>query len=210
MDSINYKNIVPFFYKWEGGLSRNQNDSAKEFPCPLPWKDPADGRIKEGWHTNKGITYSTWVGKFGKDNNYRFMVMSDNDWGVIFKERYWDKIKGDLMPAQFVADVLVSWAWGSGAVTAIKQMQRHLEFSKADQDGIIGKKTIAAIDAEVKKDQKAFFVALCNTRESFFRYISDPKNATNKSDEIRYHNNSKNLQGWMNRLNQFREKFAPK
>ena len=204
MEKINYMNIVPFFIKWEGGLSRNQFDSAKSYPCPTPYKG------EKGYHTNKGVTYATWVDKFGRDKDERFLNMNDEDWGVIFKEKYWDKVKGDQMPAQFVADVLVSWAWGSGAVTAIKQMQRHLGFSKKDQDGIIGKQTISAIDAQLKKDPKAFFEALCNTREQFFRYISNPKNAKNESQRIRFKNNSKNLQGWLNRLSQFRSKFAPK
>ena len=205
---INYRKIIPFFYKWEGGLSRNQNDSAKKHPCPLPWKDPKDGKVKTGWHTNKGVTYSAWVGKFGRNNDERFMIMSDEDWGVIFKEKYWDKVKGDDMPVQFVSDVLVAWAWGSGAVTAIKQMQRHLKFKKADQDGKIGNQTLGAIRVEVEKNPN-FFVELCNTREEFFRFISDPKNARNEEERIRFKNNIQNLRGWLNRLNQFRKEFAP-
>ena len=182
--------IVPFFMKWEGGLSKDTNDSASKMPCPTPYKGVA------GYHTNKGVTYATWVSFFGKNNDDRFFAMSDEDWGVIFKKGYWDKVKGDKMPAQFVADILVSWAWGSGSVTAIKQMQRVLGFEKKDQDGIIGNMTLTAIQNEVDKDSIGFFNKCCDAREQFFKNIAVGKNA-------------KFLKGWLNRLNEFRKIFKP-
>ena len=50
---------VKFTKKWEGGLSRDKNDSASSYPCPTPYKG------KTGYHTNAGITYKTWVSFFG-------------------------------------------------------------------------------------------------------------------------------------------------
>lgn len=195
--------IVPFFKKWEGGLSRNTSDSASSKPCPTSYNG------KTGYHTNKGVTYATWVSFFGKNNDDRFFAMSDEDWGVIFKKGYWDKVKGDLMPAQFVADILVSWAWGSGSRTAIKQMQRVLGFEKKDQDGIIGNQTLTAIKNEVDKNPIDFFNRCCDARESFFRFISDPKNGTTETMRKNYEKNKRNLKGWINRLNEFRKTFKP-
>jgi lysozyme family protein len=197
----NHMNYVPFCKKWEGGLSRDLNDSAKSFPCPTSYNG------KTGWHTNKGVTYKTWVNFFGTKKDARFFSMSDEDWGVIFKAGYWDKIKGDLIIHQSIADVAVSWAWGSGSQTAIKQMQRTLGFSKANQDGVIGPMTLGAINSA---NEAQLFAKACDVRESFFRFITDPQNTSDPKLKIQYQNNKKNLQGWLNRLNQFKKLFAPK
>lgn len=43
--------IIPFTYKWEGGLSRATTDKASASPSPYVHQGV------KGWHTNKGITY---------------------------------------------------------------------------------------------------------------------------------------------------------
>lgn len=197
-----YKKIVPFFKLKEGGLSRDLNDTAKKYPCPTTYNG------KAGYHTNKGITYATWVGTFGKDCDDRFFAMSDEDWGVIFKQKYWDSVKGDVLPYQSMADVMVSWAWGSGPKTAIKQMQRMLNQmgGDLDPDGKLGNLTIS----EMKKhNETTLFDKACQIRESFFRYISDERNGKTPSQKQAYKNNAKNLQGWLNRLSDFKKKFRP-
>lgn len=197
---------VPFCKQWEGGLSRDKNDSASSFPCPTSFKDPKDGVLKSGWHTNVGVTYSVWVNYFGKDKDDRFFKMSDQDWGVIFKAGYWDKVKGDLINHQSIANCLVSWAWGSGSVTAIKQMQRVLGFEKKDQDGKIGNQTIGAIN---NSNEKELFEKCIKERESFFRFISDPNNTNDLKMRVQYRKNQSFLKGWLNRLSAFEKKFKP-
>lgn len=183
----NHMDIVPFFYKWEGGLSRDLADSASSYPCPTPLKGIS------GYHTNKGVTYKAWVGVFGHSKDARFLTMNDEDWGEIFKDKYWDKVKGDEIQYQSIANVLVSWAWGSGTVTAIKQMQRVLGVTR---DGIIGKQTIGAIHAS---NEVELFEKCIKARESFFRYICE-----------RTPSNKKFLKGWLNRLADFNKQFHPK
>ena len=194
----NHKDIVPFFYKWEGGKSRDASDDASKYPCPTKF----DGI--GGWHTVKGVTYASWVGVFGKDNDDRFFEMNDEDWGLIFKNKYWDKVKGDDIKYQSIANVFVSWAWGSGAGEAIKQMQRVLG---VDRDGIIGKQTIGALNS---REEQELFDACIEARRSFFYYITNPNNAKDPKTKIRFAKNKKFLKGWLNRLNDFDKNFNPK
>jgi lysozyme family protein len=182
----NHKQIVPFFYKWEGGLSNDPNDSASSYPCPIRYKG------QSGWHTNKGVTYKAWVGVFGTNNETGFLAMSNDDWGLIFKSKYWDAVKGDKIALQSIANVLVSWAWGSGSKTAIKQMQRVLGVTV---DGIIGNQTISAIN---ESNEVELFEKCIIARKQFFEFITkrNPKNL-------------KFLKGWLNRLNDFNKQFHP-
>ena len=52
----NYKKIMPFVRKWEGGLSNNKSDNASKNPSPCEYNG------KKGWHTNKGVTWTTFKG----------------------------------------------------------------------------------------------------------------------------------------------------
>lgn len=67
----------------EGGLSNALTDSASKNPknwCPIKHNPKAPP-----YHTNRGITYSVWVSVYGKNQNERFLKMSDTDWLGIFK-----------------------------------------------------------------------------------------------------------------------------
>lgn len=189
----NHNNIVPFFYRWEGGESNDPKDSASSYHCGV-----------DKIHTVKGVTYKAWVGVFGKDEVERFLEMNHEDWGLIFKSKYWDAIKGDQIEHQSIADCLVSWAWGSGARTAIKQMQRVLGVTR---DGIIGKNTLAAIN---EADEKELFAKCVEARRLFFHYITTPRNAKSQTARQRYTNNQRFLRGWLRRLESFSKEYAPK
>ena len=176
-----HKQIVPFFYKWEGGTSNDPSDSASSYDCGV-----------DNIHTNKGVTYSAWVGVFGENQVERFLDMTDCDWGLIFKSKYWDRVKGDDIKSQAIANVLVSWAWGSGARTAVKQIQRVVGVTR---DGVIGRQTLNAINSD---DEVQLFDECIKARESFFRYIAE-RNPKNK----------RFLKGWLNRLADFNQKYRP-
>ena len=189
----NHNNIVPFFYRWEGGESNDPKDSASSYHCGV-----------DKIHTVKGVTYKAWIGVFGKDEVERFLEMNHEDWGLIFKSKYWDAVKGDQIEHQSIADCLVSWAWGSGARTAIKQMQRVLGVTR---DGIIGKNTLAAIN---EADEKELFAKCVEARRLFFHYITTPRNAKSQTARQRYTNNQRFLRGWLRRLEAFSKEYAPK
>lgn len=107
-----YKNIVPFIRKVEGGLSSDQKDNARHNPSPCG--------NKNGYpiHTNKGITWASFKGLASKggysascDN---FIKMPDDVWLKVYKVGYWDAIKGDQIKNQAIANVFVEMTWGSG------------------------------------------------------------------------------------------------
>ena len=162
------KKLIPFILKWEGGFVNDPDDL--------------------GGATNKGIT----IGTFGEYRKRKGLPsptvqdiknLSDKDWYEIFKTLYWDRWKADEIKSQSVADILVDWVWASG-VHGIKRPQRILGVSS---DGIVGAKTIAAVNAA---DPKKLFDAIKADRAKF---IDEICKARPKNEKYR--------RGWMNRIN---------
>ena len=159
-----YRKLKPFILRWEGGYINDQADLGKQ--------------------TNKGVTLSTYRSVFGKNKTVSDLKkITDEQWEFIFKKFYWDKWKADYIKDQNVANILVDWLWCSGSY-GIKIPQRVLGVSA---DGIVGSKTIAAINARdgrelfdtIKQERKDFIDRICQTR---------PQNRKFKN-------------GWMNRIN---------
>ena len=159
-----YRKLKPFILRWEGGYINDQADLGKQ--------------------TNKGVTLSTYRSVFGKNKTVSDLKkITDEQWEFIFKKFYWDKWKADDIKDQNVANILVDWLWCSGSY-GIKIPQRVLGVSV---DGIVGSKTIAAINARdgrelfdtIKQERKDFIDSICQTR---------PQNRKFKN-------------GWMNRIN---------
>lgn len=159
-----YRKLKPFILRWEGGYINDQADLGKQ--------------------TNKGVTLSTYRSVFGKNKTVSDLKkITDEQWEFIFKKFYWDKWKADNINDQNVANILVDWLWCSGSY-GIKIPQRVLGVSV---DGIVGSKTIAAINARdgrelfdtIKQERKDFIDRICQTR---------PQNRKFKN-------------GWMNRIN---------
>lgn len=162
------KKLIPFILKWEGGFVNDPDDL--------------------GGATNKGIT----IGTFGEYRKRKGLPsptvqdiksLSDKDWYEIFKTLYWDRWKADEIKSQSVADILVDWVWASG-VHGIKRPQCILGVAA---DGIVGAKTIAAINAA---DPKKLFDAIKADRAKF---IDEICKARPKNEKYR--------RGWMNRIN---------
>ena len=159
-----YRKLKPFILRWEGGYINDQADLGKQ--------------------TNKGVTLSTYRSVFGKNKTVsELKKITDEQWEFIFKKYYWDKWKADNIKDQNVANILVDWLWCSGSY-GIKIPQRVLGVSA---DGIVGSKTIAAINARdgrelfdtIKQERKDFIDRICQTR---------PQNRKFKN-------------GWLNRIN---------
>jgi lysozyme family protein len=180
---------VKFTKKWEGGLSKDKSDSASSYPCPTPFAG------KTGFHTNAGITYTTWVSFFGKDNDARFYTMNSTDWFEVFKSGYWNGVKGDSYNSQNIAIFVTGMAWGSGVKQASKSLQVAINHCGllCNVDGIIGNKTINLANAI---EPRKLFDALVEERRRFFYVIGVGKNA-------------KFLNGWLNRLRDYQKTFTP-
>ena len=160
-----YTKLIPIILKWEGGYAGN-----------------IDGMTC----TMKGVTLATYRKYFGKNKNCKDLkAITNAEWDLIFKEGFWDKWKADDIESQAIANLLVDWCWASG-VYGIKLPQRVLGVK---DDGIVGKKTIAAINDY--PDKKELFQKLWNRRKKQFQDIA--KNGKEKF-----------LKGWLNRLNDFK------
>lgn len=178
----NYKTLVPFIKRAEGGLTKNPADTASSNPVP-------DGR---GYHTNKGITWTVWSGFYGTDaaSIKRFYDMSDDDWGVIFKKLFWNKVLADSIKSQRIADVIVDWVWGSGfhyPEVDIQDILAHTFGEHISVDGQFGPATIAALN---ESDEQKLWDTIVAKR---FWYL-DQIVAIHPSNSIF-------LQGWKNRMN---------
>lgn len=180
---------IKFVKKWEGGLSRDKNDSASSFPCPTPYNG------KTGWHTNAGITYAAWVNFYGNTKDADFYRMPSDMWFNIFKKGYWDKVRGDSYISKNIAIFVTGMAWGSGSKQAATSLQRAINMCgvKIEIDGAIGPLTIGAANAI---EPRKLFDALANERERFFYAIGVGKN-------------TKFLRGWLNRLEDYKKTFRP-
>lgn len=160
----NVELMVPFIRKWEGG-----------------WVDDPDDA---GGCTMVGITIATYQKYYGKDktcDDLRFITQEE--WLHIFKTGYWDKMKADQIENQSIAQLCVDMAWNSGLYWAIRKMQNAIGVK---DDGIIGPKTLAALNA---KPHKEVFDKIWNMRYEWLCNIAKKGN------------NKKFLKGWLNRLN---------
>lgn len=167
----NSSKLVPFILQWEGGFVNDPDDL--------------------GGATNKGITIGTFT-EYKKQKGQKAPTVedlkniSDAEWHDVFKSLYWDRWKADEIKSQAVANILVDWVWASGS-HGIKRPQRLLGVKA---DGIVGKQTIAALNAMdaatlfkmIKDDRAKFIDEICKAR---------PKN-------------EKYRKGWMNRINAIR------
>jgi lysozyme family protein len=102
-----------------------------------------------GGMTNLGVTkkvYDAWIGRESTEAEMRALTPADV--GPIYKKNYWDKVRGDDLPAG-VDWAAFDWAVNSGAGRPAKAIQRIVG---ATQDGAIGPKTLQAVmDVEPEK-----------------------------------------------------------
>lgn len=161
----NYHDIVPYILRWEGGFVNDPDDS--------------------GGATNLGVTIATFREYYGKDKTTEDLIhMTMGQWENIFKKGYWDKILGDAIKSQSVANIIVDWCWMSGTKRVIKRIQKIL---RVKSDGIFGPMTLAALNAS---EPRNLFLVIKSARVDYYKEIVgiNPRNR-------------KFLKGWLNRLN---------
>lgn len=165
------KKLVPHILKWEGGWANDPDDL--------------------GGATNKGVTFKTYkkyckmIGK-PQPSVGDLRRLDDEEFTDILKTLYWNVCKADFIESQSVANLIVDWAWNSGAVTAIKHVQRIVG---VEDDGIVGKITLAAINS---RSPLPLFGQIREARIDYYHSITNSRPA-----------NSKFLRGWLNRVNDF-------
>ncbi len=162
--------LAPFILSWEGGFSNH----------------PAD----RGGTTNKGVTIATWRAQ-GYDKNgdgkidvEDLKMLTDEDViNVVMKPHYWNRWKADRIRSQSVANILVDWVWGSGA-HGITGVQKLLGVKV---DGIVGEKTLAALNAQ---EPKLLFARIKKERVVFIQRIVSRRPSQKVFEK-----------GWLKRLN---------
>ena len=119
-----------------------------------------------GGRTNHGITQRVYEKFLGEDVTEEEMKdMPLEDVFSIYKEDYWDRIRGDELPSG--VDLCVfDWAVNSGVSQASKALQRVLGVL---DDGIIGSRTVAA--AYRQENQAVVIEAISQKREDFYRAL---------------------------------------
>lgn len=157
------KPLVAWIKSWEGGFANDPND--------------------KGGPTNKGITLGTFRSVYGQNKTVDDLKrMTDQQWEHIFLTKFWNRWQADQIKDINVAFLLVQWVWGSG-VWGIKNPQKVLGVKV---DGIVGPKTIAAVNSRNGRD---LFEALKAEKRAYFERIC-----------VATPTNRKFLKGWLRRL----------
>lgn len=181
------KQIIPFILQWEGGLSRDKNDSASKNPAPCTYKGIS------GYHTNKGVTYTTFT-TLAKPLGYEpscenFFLMPNEIFLKIFKTGYWNGFKLDEYKSQKIANLIVSWAWASGNYGAYKQIKKYLlKNYNITLTGTYNEKINQIRDYFNSKkgaDEKDHYDKLIEAYRNFYISLNQPTF----------------IKGWINRLN---------
>lgn len=188
--------LLPYILKWEGGFVN----------------DPAD----RGGATNKGVTIGTWKQcGYDKDGDGDIdvddlkLLTNADVMNRVLKPHFWDRWKADQIKSQGVANILVDWVWGSGK-HGIVIPQRILGVTP---DGIVGDKTIAAINAA---NPQELFDRIFEARKKFLNditaasveaYVRKVKRPVTLAEQM-VKTNRRFLKGWLNRLEAIKQ-FRP-
>lgn len=187
-----YKNLIPFIIKSEGGLSAIKKDNASKNPSNC-------GRDKNGnpYHTNKGVTWSTFQ-SFSKTAKYEancsnFLSMPEDIWGKIYKIGFWDNVEGDRIKNQAIANIFaeISWMSGIGSFDGKKGLKPFL-------------RTFFKKNYNVDFTDFSKMVDFINNLESKGQTPQLFKNITSfRKDKYISMNQPIFLKGWLSRLNAF-------
>ena len=118
-----------------------------------------------GGATNLGITKRTLEEFLGKEVTIDLVKNLPKETAArIYKEKYWDSIKGDALPSG-VDLSLFDWGVNSGPSKAAKCLQKLLD---VNVDGIIGSQTLTVLDSwdleiileDLHKERKKFYQSL--------------------------------------------------
>ena len=141
----------------------------------------------KGGITNCGITLETFRSFLGQDKTVKdLQSMSYGMWKDIIKAGYWDKVKGDEIENQSLAELIADWRVNSG-LSAIRKVQDVLG---CKPDGIVGPITLSLINTS---DAESLHERIWKARQQF--YINIVKR--NPRQKVF-------MNGWMNRLNRFK------
>jgi lysozyme family protein len=186
MVMADYRNIISFIKSKEGGLSSATTDTASRNPSPC-----GNGSNGKPYHTNKGVTWSTFssnASSLGYSSSCsNFLNMPDDIWGKIYKQGYWNPMKGDDVKNQAIANTFVEMAWGSGVGGATSFLKQFFKTSYNKSFANISEIVNYVNDLDKKGQTPELFEKLYDFRANKYKALNQPKN----------------LKGWLNRLDAF-------
>lgn len=160
--------------QWEGGYVDDPKDRGGETYAGISRKFHPKWA---GWQIvdcNKPLKKGEKI----NDSNLNSLVKQ------FYYTNFWQPIQGDFIEHQNVANFVYDWHVNSGK-TGIVMVQKAMGFSMKDADGIVGSKTLSALNT-------ANIETLKTERTDFVQKIV--KNAPSQR---------KFLQGWLNRIASF-------
>lgn len=186
------ESIVPFILKWETGTTGIGLTNEQLFE-KAKLKGFANDPDDLGGATMCGVTLVTFT-EYCRRKGYprptivRLKAIKYKEWLEILKTMFWDKWKADQINNESIALILVDWVWGSGKY-GITIPQKAIGVTA---DGIVGPKTIAAVNAKdpkqlfdlIRKERLAYIERICRSRPTNLKY----------------------KKGWLNRLNDIKFK----
>lgn len=118
-----------------------------------------------GGRTNLGVTQRSWEAYIDRPvTEAEMKALTPEMVKPFYKSRYWDKVRGDELPAG-VDYAVYDLAVNSGPTRAAKYLQQVVG---VPADGIIGRKTMAAVmDAQADE----VVDAICGIRVDFLRSL---------------------------------------
>ena len=180
--------LIPHILLWENGIKTLPGETLRQTYERARAKGVINKKSDLGGPTLAGVTLTTF--QDWRVNNCRpkpteadLAKLSYDEWLEILKSLFWNKCNGDGIQSQSVANMFVDWVWHSGPLV-IRKVQNLFSLV---QDGIVGPKTLAALNTA---PAKTVFDRIKAARELYYRKV-----VANRPSQ------SVNLKGWLNRLN---------
>lgn len=144
----NFEKLIPFIIKWETGVVQKAGETCEQLFERARKSGFANDPKDLGGATQTGVTigtYRAWCKKHkvSEPTLDNLKSIPYKTWMSILKELYWDRWKADHIDSQSVADILVDFVWASG-IHGVKKPQELLGVTP---DGIVGNKTLAAVNS---------------------------------------------------------------
>ena len=150
--------------------------------------------LKQRVGTNYGVSAKFYERVIGFPPSMEDMkAITQQEAHMLFKNEFWDKMGGDNIDNQAVAELIVDHAINANPYVTAKMIQRTLntDFNKGlVVDGVVGAKTIAALNSV---DQYIFFQKFADARLAYYKRLKD----------FQYFGNS-----WTSRVYKLAEKFG--
>jgi lysozyme family protein len=141
-----------------------------------------------GGETNLGVTAGAWAAYTGKPVvSGEMKALTKDTVKPFYKAMYWDKVKGDDLPAG-VDYAIFDFAVNAGVGRAAKFLQRSVG---AVDDGVIGSGTLGLV---AKADPQKLLANFADQKQGFYNGL-----ATNNPSQQKF------LKGWLARVDKVQD-----